>query len=66
LVKTLQQFDAEDGLAYVSELPEGSRFLLPPRRVFVKGHKVRSRYNCVNEANKKPYLISAIARVMPL
>lgn len=66
LVKTLQQYNEPDGLIYLSDIPEGRKFILPPDKVFVKGGKVRTRYKCMNEHNNRPYLISPVARVFPL
>lgn len=66
LVRTLQQYDDPDGMIFVSDIPVGNRFILPPDRIFVKGNKIRTRYKCISEKNNRPYLISSVARVHPL
>lgn len=66
LVRTLSNYDRPDGLVFLSELPDESRFELPEGRFFIKGPKLRTRYKCKNLQNNRYYLVSSVARVRPI
>ncbi len=67
LTRALLLFDeADDGLVFVSELPPKSRFSSRDGKRFVKLHKLRKRFICQCEDNKRMYSFNPLARVLPL
>lgn len=66
LVKELKKYDSPTNLVHLSDLPEGAKFSLNNKRIFIKGNKRRTRFLCKEVANKKEYLIHGIAEVLPV
>ncbi len=62
LMKVLALYD-KDHKAFLEQIPEGSHFRLETGRVFIKGKKLRSWYQCFELPNKKEYRISGISKV---
>lgn len=52
--------------SYVFELPEGAVFKLYNGKVFTKGPKMRTRYECIERATQRRYRISPHAEVEPV
>lgn len=48
---------------YVDEVEQGDPFMLKGGRLFIKGKKLRKRYECVDMENGKTYLIHGHAEV---
>jgi hypothetical protein len=63
LIKELKKYDTPSDLLQLSELPEGSIFILNKKRKFIKGKKKRTRYLCQEISTKKEYLIHGVAEV---
>ncbi len=66
LLKALQNFQPEDGLVNLEELPENIDFVLDGNKMFRKGPLERKRFRCLNLTNKRYYFVNALARVKPL
>jgi len=66
LAHVLISYDEPDGGITVDKLPEGALFKTPKGDLFQKGVKNRKRYNCIRLADKKRYLFSPLARVIPI
>ena len=63
LMRVLKQYDKRDnGLVMVEELPEG-RLFDAEGRIFLKGKKLRKRYQCTEVKTGKIYLFSPIYEV---
>jgi SprT protein len=62
LMMALREFDKDDNLVYLSEIPEGQRFRLG-RKYFIKGKLNRTRYICKECKSGKSYYVSEIALV---
>lgn len=62
LIKALKKYDEHDSL-HLSDLPEGSKFSVHQKKIFIKGAKQRTRYLCEEVNSKKKYLIHGIAEV---
>ena len=63
LAYALKQFDAPNDKTYIFELPLRSRFKLYNGRIFERGHKRRTRYECVEVKSGRLYLFNANAEV---
>ena len=61
-LKTIEKTSA----SYVFELPEGAVFKLYNGKVFTKGPKMRTRYECIEWATQRRYRISPHAEVEPV
>lgn len=66
LAETLRTFDPIRDLTLISELPADSLFSLPDGRVFKKGDKLRKRFRCMCLNNKRLYLFSPLAEIIPV
>lgn len=64
LVSELKKYDAPSNFILLSELPEGTKFTLNNKRIFIKGEKRRTRYFCTEIGTKKHYLINGVADVL--
>lgn len=64
LIAELKKYDAPSDLVMLSELPEGTKFTLNSKRIFIKGEKRRTRYFCTEFNTKKQYLINGVADVL--
>lgn len=62
LIKALKKYDEHNTL-HLSDIPEGSRFSVHQKKVFIKGAKQRTRYLCEEVNTNKKYLIHGIAEV---
>ena len=62
LIKALKKYDEHNAL-HLSDLPEGSKFSVHQKKVFIKGAKQRTRYLCEEVNTNKKYLIHGIAEV---
>jgi SprT protein len=61
-LKTIEKTSA----SYVFELPEGAVFKLYNGKIFTKGPKMRTRYECIEWATQRRYRISPHAEVEPV
>lgn len=67
LYKCLKKYDeSSEKLTYLEELNEGDIFSLQNIRIFKRGKKKRSRFECLDQQNGKTYLISGHASVKVL
>jgi SprT protein len=66
LLKALQNYQADDGLLNLEQLPENVVFMLDGNKVFKKGPLERKRFRCLNLTNKRYYFVNALARVKPV
>lgn len=64
LITELKKYDASSDLIMLSDLPEGTKFTLNGKRIFIKGKKRRTRYFCTEFNSKKQYLINGVADVL--
>lgn len=62
LMKVLALYD-RDPKAFLEQLPEGALFKLDTGRVFKKGKKLRSWYQCFEQPGNKEYRVSGISKV---
>ncbi len=62
LSKVLAKYDKDQKLL-LEQLPEGSYFKLDTGRVFLKGKKLRSWYQCYEQPSNKEYRVSGISKV---
>ncbi len=53
----LKYSNVKQGTTLLDDLPEGSRFLMPDGKVFVKGEKRRTRYKCNLNGTSRIFLI---------
>lgn len=66
LARALKKYDKNtEEVTLLEEIPMGSRFMLPDGRVFVKELKQRTRFKCFCLNNKRYYLVSPVAEVIP-
>ncbi len=63
LYKLLHRFEKGDDVIFLEELEEGSAFSIGKNKVFIKGKKRRTRYECKNIQNNRTYYVSAHAEV---
>ncbi len=67
LLRALKKHDKISGdFVHLEDLPETSTFALHGSRsgmVFQKGHKIRSRFHCLEVNSKRVYLVSPLAEV---
>ena len=61
----LKQFDEKNGNSYIFEIPIQSKFM-HNKRIFERGMKRRTRYECIELATKKRYLFHQNAEVKPV
>ncbi len=65
LLGALRELEDPDGIS-LSELPEGSHFMLDKGWVMRKGKKLRTRYRCERIGSSRVYLVNGSARVHPI
>jgi hypothetical protein len=58
----LKQYDEKTGNSYIFEIPIKSKFI-HNKRIFERGNKRRTRYECVEIKTKKRYLFHQNAEV---
>lgn len=67
LLRTLRKYDKrEENVFHLEDLPENSLFALNQSRsgyVFRKGHKIRSRFHCLEINSNRIYFVSPLAEV---
>jgi hypothetical protein len=63
LYKALRKYDLNNHTLLLEELDEGEVFSVNRKRLFKKGAKRRSRYECIDQKNGKLYLVSGHAEV---
>ena len=66
LAYALKQFDVNTNKTYIFEVPLNSIFKIYNGKVFKKGKKRRTRYECVEVATGRLYLFNANAEVTPI
>lgn len=64
LMKALRAFD-RNALPLLDEIPEGSAFELNAK-IFIKGKKQRTRYQCREKESGSLYFVSGIAEIKPV
>lgn len=63
LTRALRQFDEPSDEVLLEEVENDALFVWNNKRVFRKGEKLRSRYRCIDQHNKRVYLINGLAPV---
>ena len=58
LFKVLKRYNADSTSVFLEDLDHGERFILHDTRLFSKGKKKRTRFECLNVATKKIYLFN--------
>lgn len=53
----------ESGVLRVADLPEGTRFTLSSGKTFIKGRKLRKRYQCCDAVSSRIYSVHPMAEV---
>ena len=53
----LRGFEAESGKNFIFDVPNGSKFIFK-NKLYKRGNKRRTRYECLNLSNKKAYLFN--------
>lgn len=66
LAGALRRYDVATDKTLISDLPDEALFVLPDGRVFRRGVKLRKRYRCVCLNNKRIYLFSPLAEILPV
>ncbi len=66
LSEVLRRYDPPGLTSPLSELEENAFFVIPGGRVFRKGKKMRTRYRCECLNNKRIYLFSPLAEILPV
>ncbi|WP_027138445.1 SprT-like domain-containing protein [Gaetbulibacter saemankumensis] len=63
LAFALKQYDPPSDKSYIFEVPLGATFKLYNNKTFIKGHKRRTRFECVEENTGRIYLFNPNAEV---
>lgn len=68
LRKALDSYDKPEGSSdpatvYLSDIPDGSCFMLKNGRSFIKGKLLRNRYKCIDMNNQREYRVHSLAEV---
>jgi len=63
LYKFLKKFEGGDAINFLEDLPEGSTFKIGRGRIFIKGKKRRSRFECKELTTKRLYYVHGHAEV---
>lgn len=67
LMRILKKYDgAENGLVMVEQISEGHHFKTPDGKEYVKGRRLRKRFQCTEVASGRLYLFSPIYEVKPV
>jgi len=53
----------DSGILHVADLPEGARFTLRSGKTFIKGRKLRKRYQCRDTVSSRIYSVHPMAEV---
>lgn len=62
LMRVLKKYDSPNGLVLLESLPVNAQFSWAGK-VFVKGAKIRTRYQCILHGTKHVYFFAALAEV---
>ena len=63
LVRVLKKYDQLPSVT-ISDLAVGDSFKIANGKIFVKGEKIRKRYNCIEHKTNKTYLFHSFAEVI--
>ena len=67
LLRTLKKYDKQiENILHLEDIPENAVFCIHPsraRHVFKKGHKIRSRFHCIEMNSNRIYFVSPLAEV---
>lgn len=63
LNRLLGKTTENDGILHVADLPEGARFRLRSGKTFIKGQKLRKRYQCREVLSSRIYSVHPLAEV---
>ena len=63
LALKLKQYDAPNGKIFIFEVPEGTTFRLYNGKLFRKGPKRRTRFECTELASGRAYVFNPNAEV---
>lgn len=63
LYRVLKQYDKNQHLLFLEELPLNAVFKINPERHFIKGDRVRKRFLCKEVKSGKKYLFSPLSEV---
>jgi SprT protein len=67
LFRTLKKYDSDfDSVTHLEDIPESSLFRLINTRqklLFKKGHKIRSRFHCIEQNSDRIFFVSPMAEV---
>lgn len=53
----------DSGVLHVADIPEGARFTLRSGKTFIKGRKLRKRYQCRDVVSSRTYTVHPMAEV---
>ena len=63
LMRVLKNYDGNENMIFLEEIPEKTIFKIHTGRYFVKGEKIRTRYRCKELKTNKEYLFNPLAEV---
>jgi hypothetical protein len=63
LNRALGKIQEDSGILHVGDLPEGAQFTLRSGKSFIKGHKLRKRYQCREVVSSRIYSVHPMAEV---
>lgn len=66
LQKALRKYDSRLRGVHIEELPDNSMFRIKNGRCFIKGKKLRKRYECKEVKTNRIYLFSPVSDVEPV
>lgn len=66
LAEALRIYDPPKDSTLISDLPADALFALPDGRVFKRGDKLRKRFRCECLSNRRTYLFSPLAEIIPV
>lgn len=66
LAEALRIYDPHGDSTLISDLPADALFALPDGRVFKRGDKLRKRFRCECLSNRRTYLFSPLAEIIPV
>jgi len=66
LSRQLKKHDVSRQMVMIEDLPDNALFRLSDKRIFRKLHKRRKNYLCLQLSNKRKYVFSPMAEVIPV
>ena len=66
LAMVLKSFDQPREVTLITDIPENTIFAIPNGRIFKKGVQLRKRFRCECLNNKRIYLFSPLAEIIPI